>query len=115
MSKLAPNTSSEKRARRHKRIRAKVRGTATRPRLAVYRSNRAISAQLINDETGTTLAASRGTSGSLMQQASTVGAAIAVAAKAQGITMAVFDRAGFTYTGRVKALAEAARENGLTF
>ncbi len=107
---------NEKRSRRHKRVRAKIRGTAECPRLAVFRSNKYIYAQLINDVTGTTIAAARseGLKGTAMEQAAAVGKMIAEAAKKAGITKAVFDRGGFLYTGRVRAVADTAREAGLT-
>ncbi len=107
----------ELRDRRHRRIRARVSGTATRPRLAVYKSNRYVSAQLIDDTAGVTLAAAHGrtTGGALSAQASAVGTAIAEAAKGKGITMAVFDRGGYEYGGQIALLADAAREAGLTF
>ena len=104
------------RTRRHKRIRARVKGTATRPRLAVYRSNRTMYAQLIDDDAGVTLASARGKAGkTLMEQSREVGSTVALSAQKLGLTKVVFDRGGFTYTGRVRALAEAAREGGLTF
>ncbi|MFQ5540776.1 MAG: 50S ribosomal protein L18 [Candidatus Paceibacteria bacterium] len=118
MSKLTPKTKQGLRARRHRRARAKVAGTASRPRLAVFRSNRGIYAQLIDDVSGTTLASvapAKGGAKGLMEQAKAAGTALAAAAKTKGITTAVFDRGGFTYTGRVKALADAARAGGLTF
>lgn len=94
-----------------------IKGTAERPRLAVFRSNRFVSAQLINDEVGNTVAAAHGRDfkGSQSLQAKAVGSAIAKAAKAAGITTIVFDRAGYRYAGQIKALADAAREGGLTF
>ena len=107
-----------KRQIRHKRIRAKVRGTAARPRLAVFRSNRYISAELINDETGTTIAAasSKGLSArSSGERAAVVGRTVAEQAKRKGVTAAVFDRSGYTYAGAIKALADGAREGGLQF
>ena len=112
-----PTTNSELRAHRHKRIRALIKGTAARPRLAVYRSNRFVSAQLIDDSAGKTLAAAHGKEfkGAQSEQAKAVGTAIAKAAKAAGITSAVFDRAGYRYAGQVKSLADSAREGGLTF
>lgn len=97
------------RERRHKRIRAKVKGTPERPRLCVYRSNRYIEAQLIDDESGKTLVAGK------MDDAEVLGREIATRAKAAGITAVVFDRGGFRYTGRVAALAQAARAGGLIF
>jgi len=97
------------RTRRHNRIRAKVKGTPERPRLAVYRSNRFIEAQVIDDTAGKTLASVK------MDDAKKAGVEIAKRAKAAGITAVVFDRGGFRYAGRVMALADAAREGGLTF
>jgi large subunit ribosomal protein L18 len=112
-------TKLEARRRRHRRVRGKLAGTAERPRLVVFRSNRGISAQLVDDEAGRTLAAaswkSVGTSGSKTEQATEVGKALAAAAKSAGIEACVFDRAGYLYHGRVKALAEGAREGGLQF
>jgi large subunit ribosomal protein L18 len=112
-----PTTTSELRKRRHARVRAMIKGTAARPRLAVFRSNRFVSAQLIDDAVGKTLAAAHGREfkGPQSAQAKAVGDAIAKAAKASGITTIVFDRAGYRYGGQVKALADAAREGGLTF
>ncbi|MDA8596819.1 50S ribosomal protein L18 [Candidatus Pacebacteria bacterium] len=106
-----------KRAVRHKRIRSRVAGTATRPRLAVYRSNKALYAQLIDDEAQKTLAAadSRKESGSPSEAATAVGKAIAEKAKAAKIETVVFDRGGFKYQGGIAALADAAREAGLKF
>jgi large subunit ribosomal protein L18 len=112
-------TKRHARLRRHRRVRGKVAGTAERPRLVVFRSNRGISAQLVDDQTGRTLAsaswAAVGASGSKTEQAAEVGKALAEAAKKAGIEACVFDRAGYLYHGRVKALAEGAREGGLTF
>jgi len=107
----------ELRDRRHRRVRAKISGTAERPRLAVYKSNRFISAQLIDDENGTTVLASHGRSfpGSLSVQSVAVGKDLATAAQKKGIAAVVFDRGGYNYGGQVKALADAAREAGLTF
>jgi large subunit ribosomal protein L18 len=112
-----PKTNAELRKRRHARVRATVKGTAERPRLAVFRSNRFVSAQLIDDAAGSTLAAAHGREfkGAQSLQAKAVGAAIAKAAKAKGITSAVFDRGGYRYGGQVKSLADAAREGGLKF
>lgn len=112
-----PKTKEEKRQSRHARIRAVVQGTATRPRLAVYRSNRFISAQLIDDAAGVTIAAAHGrdAKGSQSVQAKVVGSALAKAAKEKGIATAVFDRGGYRYGGQVQALAEAARAGGLAF
>lgn len=94
-----------------------VKGTAVRPRLAVFRSNRFVSAQLIDDTVGKTIAASHGRefTGSQSVQAAAVGAAVAKKAVAKGITTIVFDRGGYRYAGQVKAVADAAREGGLTF
>ncbi len=117
---MSTPTTREARLRRHRRIRGKVAGTATRPRLAVFRSNKGIFAQLIDDESGTTLASAnwlglRTFSGSKTDQATEVGKSLAAAATAAGITSCVFDRGGYLYHGRVKALAEGAREGGLEF
>jgi large subunit ribosomal protein L18 len=117
MSKL---TTREARLRRHRRVRGKVSGTAERPRLVVFRSNRGVFAQLIDDETGRTLAAAswleiRSFKGTKTDQAAEVGKALAVAAEKAGITRCVFDRGGYLYHGRVKALADGAREGGLEF
>ena len=105
------------RKRRHARVRAKVSGTADIPRLAVHKSNRFVSAQLIDDVAGRTIAAAHGRefSGTQTVQAEAVGSAIAVKAKAAGIHSAVFDRGGYRYTGHVKTVADAARNAGLTF
>ena len=110
----------EARLRRHRRVRGKVSGTAERPRLVVFRSNRGVFAQLVDDEHGTTLASAswlqqRSFKGTKTEQAHEVGKALAVAAAKAGIASCVFDRAGYLYHGRVKALAEGAREGGLTF
>jgi large subunit ribosomal protein L18 len=117
MSKL---TTREARERRHRRVRGKVAGTAVRPRLAVFRSNRGIFAQLVDDQQGRTVASAnwltlRTHKGNKTEQAHEVGQAIAQAAKAAGISSCVFDRGGYLYHGRVKALAEGAREGGLEF
>lgn len=111
-------SKTEKRARRHRRIRAKVAGTAERPRLAVFKSNVYIYAQLIDDTKGVTLAAASdmGLKGKTKtERAKLAGEALAKAAKAKGIAQATFDRGGFIYTGRVRAFAEGAREGGLAF
>lgn len=108
----------QKRTRRHARIRAKIKGTATCPRLTVFRSNRFIYAQLIDDEAGKTLfgtdtrKAKGKTAG---ERAKEIGSALAADAKKKGIEKVVFDRGGFRYQGAVAALAEGAREGGLTF
>ena len=109
----------EARLRRHRRVRGKVSGTAERPRLAVFRSNRGISAQLVDDLGARTLAAAgwqslpKSFKGTKSDQAAAVGKLLAQNAKKAGIERAVFDRAGYLYHGRVKALADAAREGGL--
>jgi large subunit ribosomal protein L18 len=110
-------TKAASRTRRHKRIRAKVKGTAARPRLAVFRSNRFISVQLIDDEAGKTLATAHGREfpGAATAQAGEVGKAIAERAKKLGVASVVFDRGGYTYAAQVKSVADAAREGGLTF
>ena len=113
-------TVREARLRRHRRVRGKITGTAERPRLVVFRSNRGIFAQLVDDEAGRTLVSAswlqlRPTKGTKTDQAAEVGKAIAAAARKAGIEACVFDRAGYLYHGRVKALAEGAREGGLTF
>ncbi len=112
-----PTSNRELRIRRHARVRATIKGTAERPRLAVFRSNRFVSAQLIDDVAGKTLAASHGREfkGPQSVQAKEVGSAMAKKAKALGIAAAVFDRGGYRYGGQVKALADAAREGGLAF
>lgn len=107
-----------KRVVRHNRIRAKVSGTATRPRLAIFRSNRFVYAQLIDDVVGKTLAAvdTRTQKGdTLTQRATAVGLEIANKAKAVGVEQVVFDRGGFRYQGTIAALADAARSGGLVF
>lgn len=108
------------RERRHLRVREKVSGTAARPRLCVFRSNKHIEAQIIDDVKGVTLVSSSSVSlklgnGGNCEAAATVGADLAKKAIAKGIEEVVFDRAGYIYHGRVAALAEAARENGLKF
>jgi len=114
-------TTREARERRHRRIRGKVQGTADRPRLAVFRSNKGIFAQLVDDESGRTIAGAswlglpKSFSGTKTEQAREVGKAVAAAAKKAGIETVVFDRGGYLYHGRVKALAEGAREGGLQF
>ena len=113
-------TRPAKRLKRRRRVRAKITGTAERPRISVFRSNRGVFAQLIDDTSGRTLAAVNWTEDDLktlprMEQATRAGALLAERAKAAGIETAVFDRGGYRYHGRVKALAEGAREAGLTF
>jgi large subunit ribosomal protein L18 len=112
-------TKPQKRLRRRRRVRAKVRGSAERPRISVFRSNRGIFAQLIDDDAGRTLAAVNWTEPDLREldpteQARKAGERLAERAKAAGVAAAVFDRGGYQYHGRVKALAEGAREGGLT-
>jgi large subunit ribosomal protein L18 len=105
------------RERIKRKIRSRVSGTEARPRLSVFRSNKYIYAQLINDDTATTLLTANDASqkGSKMEGAKFVGAELARLAKAKGIATVVFDRNGFKYAGRIKALADAAREAGLEF
>ena len=117
---MSVKTRPQARLRRRRRVRAKVRGTAERPRLSVFRSNRGIGAQLIDDVAGRTLAAVNWTEGDLkslksMEQATKAGELLAERAKAAGVESVVFDRGGYRYHGRVKALADGAREGGLTF
>jgi large subunit ribosomal protein L18 len=113
-------TVRKARERRHKRVRTKLTGTAERPRLVVFRSNHGIEAQLVDDLEARTLAAAswlhlRGFKGAKTAQAAEVGKLLAQRAKEAGIETAVFDRGGYLFHGRVKALAEAAREGGLNF
>lgn len=103
------NIKQAKRERRHKKIRAKVSGTKERPRLSVFKSNTAIYAQLIDDVSGKTVAAAKGS------DAKKVGAEVGKLASEKGVGAVVFDRGGYIYTGKVKILAEAAREAGLKF
>jgi large subunit ribosomal protein L18 len=118
---VATLTVRQARERRHRRVRAKISGTAERPRLVVHRSNRGIEAQLVDDLEGKTLAhashlgVKKGFKGSKSEQAAEVGKQLAAAAKTAGIETVVFDRGGYLYHGRVKALAEGAREGGLKF
>jgi large subunit ribosomal protein L18 len=117
MSKL---TSRQLRIRRHKRVRKHIAGTAERPRLVVFRSNRGIAAQLVDDTVGRTIAAAssldvRSGKGTKSDQATEVGKLLAANAKKADVKAVVFDRGGYLYHGRVKALAEAAREGGLEF
>jgi large subunit ribosomal protein L18 len=102
-------TNRNSRTRRHARIRAKVKGTAERPRLAVYRSNRYLEAQVIDDTLGKTIVSGK------MDDAVKLGEDIAKRAKAAGIAKVVFDRGGFQYTGQIAKMAEAARKGGLEF
>jgi large subunit ribosomal protein L18 len=113
-------TRPAKRLKRRRRVRAKITGTAERPRISVFRSNRGVFAQLIDDAEGKTLAAVNWTEDDLkslprMEQAKKAGELLAERAKAAGVESAVFDRGGYQYHGRVKALAEGAREGGLIF
>jgi large subunit ribosomal protein L18 len=114
-------TKSKALERRHRRVRGKVRGTAERPRLVVSRSNKGISAQLVDDMEGKTLIAAswlqikKSFKGNKTEQAAEIGKLLAANAKQAGIEVVVFDRAGYLYHGRVKALADAAREGGLRF
>ena len=113
-------TKRQQRLRRRRRVRAKIRGTAERPRVSVFRSNRGISAQLIDDDAGRTIAAVRWTEDDLRKlsradQPKRVGELLAERAKAAGVTRCVFDRGGYRFHGRVAALAEGAREGGLEF
>jgi len=115
---MTVKTKPAQRLRRRRRVRAKVSGTAARPRLSVFRSNRGISAQLVDDEGGRTLAAVAWTEEPLkglgrMEQATKAGALLAQRAQDAGVERAVFDRGGYRYHGRVKALADGAREGGL--
>ena len=113
-------TKPAKRLKRRRRVRAKVQGTGERPRISVFRSNRGVFAQLIDDDSGRTLAAVSWTEPDLrglkpIEQAQRAGAMLAERAKSAGIERAVFDRGGYRYHGRVKALADGAREAGLGF
>jgi large subunit ribosomal protein L18 len=114
-------TKPQARARRHRRVRGKVLGTAERPRLVVFRSNRGIEAQLVDDVEGKTIAAAswlnlkKSFKGKKTEQAAEVGKLLAANAKKTNVKRIVFDRGGYLYHGRVKALAEAAREGGLQF
>jgi large subunit ribosomal protein L18 len=118
---LSTLTVRKARERRHRRVRGKVFGTAERPRLVVFRSNRGIEAQLVDDLEGKTLAAAswlqlkKTFKGSKTEQAAEVGKLLAEHARKADIETAVFDRGGYLYHGRVKALADAAREGGLKF
>ena len=112
------NVKIEKRERRHKRIRARLSGTAERPRLAVFKSNTFMYAQLINDDKGVTIA--HGTTkglkgGTKLERAKLLGKSMAEKAKEKKVKKVVFDRAGFVYAGKIKAVAEGAREGGLEF
>ena len=113
-------TVRQARLRRHRRVRGKVAGTADRPRLVVTRSNRGIVAQLVDDLSGKTIASAshlalKSFKGNKSEQATEVGKLLAQSAKAAGVESCVFDRAGYLYHGRVRSLADGAREGGLSF
>jgi large subunit ribosomal protein L18 len=117
---LAVLTKQQQRLRRRRRVRARVRGSAERPRLSVFRSNRGIAAQLIDDDGAVTVAHVSWTESDLrklspLEQAKRAGELLAQRAKKAGVDTCVFDRGGYRYHGRVRALAEGAREGGLTF
>jgi large subunit ribosomal protein L18 len=117
---MTVSTAPQRRLKRRRRVRAKVRGSAERPRIAVFRSNRGVFAQLIDDASGRTLASVNWTEAELrglkpMDQAYRAGATLAQRAKEAGINTAVFDRGGYQFHGRVRALAIGAREAGLDF
>ena len=117
---MTVQTKPQQRLRRRRRVRAKIRGTAERPRLSVFRSNRGVFAQLIDDDTGRTIAAVNWIEPELRklgatEQAKKTGELLAERAKQAGVTTCVFDRGGYRYHGRVRALAEGAREGGLAF
>ena len=116
---MKTNSKVEKRARLHKKIRARVSGTEARPRLAVFRSNRYMYAQLIDDVKQVTVASASDialtSKMTKVERATAVGKKLAEEAKKKNITTVVFDRGGFSYRGRVAALAEGAREGGLNF
>jgi large subunit ribosomal protein L18 len=117
---MAVLTKPQKRLRRRRRVRARIRGNAKRPRLSVYRSNRGVFAQLIDDDAGRTLASVSWTEADLrqlgsMEQAKRVGQLLAERAKGAGVETCVFDRGGYRFHGRVAAIAEGAREGGLRF
>jgi large subunit ribosomal protein L18 len=115
---IIPKTRAQKRVRRHLRVRRRITGTAERPRLVVFRSLKHIYAQLVDDVAGRTLLTVSSASvgdGKKTERSVQVGKAVAEQAKAAGITRVVFDRAGYKYHGRVKAVAEGAREGGLEF
>ena len=117
MNNTRTNKKTIKRATRHARIRAKISGTPEMPRLAVYKSNKYIYAQLIDDVASVTLASASSikSKGTMMEAAKEVGKEIATLAKKIGISKVAFDRGGFIYTGKIQALADSAREAGLTF
>jgi large subunit ribosomal protein L18 len=113
-------TTEQRRKRRHRRVRGRVHGSAARPRLCVFRSSKGIYAQVIDDDAGVTLASAStlvldGATGSKSERAAEVGKLVAQRAREAGIAKVVFDRGGYLYHGRVKALADGAREGGLEF
>jgi large subunit ribosomal protein L18 len=115
---MSITTPEQRRLKRRRRVRAKVRGTAERPRISVFRSNRGVSAQVVDDETGRTLVAVQWTEPELRdlkkaEQSSKAGQLLAERAKAAGIERAVFDRGGYQYHGHVKAFADGVREGGI--
>ena len=117
---MAVLTKPQRRLRRRRRVRARIRGSAERPRLSVYRSNRGVFAQLIDDDAGRTVASASWTESELrkldsMEQAKRAGELLAERAKAAGVESCVFDRGGYRFHGRVAAIAEGAREGGLSF
>jgi large subunit ribosomal protein L18 len=117
---MSVKTKPQARLRRRRRVRAKIRGTAERPRLSVFRSNKGVQAQVIDDVAGHTLAAVSWTEADLkslksMEQAKRAGELLGERAKSAGVETVIFDRGGYRYHGRVKALAEGAREKGLNF
>jgi large subunit ribosomal protein L18 len=117
---MAVLTKPQRRLRRRRRVRARIRGSADRPRLSVYRSNRGVFAQLIDDDAGRTVASASWTESELrkldsMEQAKRAGQLLAERAKAAGIETCLFDRGGYRFHGRVAAIAEGAREGGLRF
>jgi large subunit ribosomal protein L18 len=117
---MTVQTAPTRRLRRRRRVRAKVRGSAERPRISVFRSNRGIAAQLVDDDRGHTLAAVQWTEGELasvtgIDRSRRAGALLAERAKAAGVESVVFDRGGYRYHGHVRAFAEGARESGLSF
>ena len=116
---MTVKTQPQRRLKRRRRVRAKITGTAQRPRISIFRSNRGIAAQLVDDVAGHTLAAVAWTEAPLrdkapMEQATEAGKLLAERAQAAGVSAAVFDRGGYQYHGRVKAFAEGVREGGLT-
>ena len=117
---MTVSTKPQQRLRRRRRVRAKVRGTAERPRLSVFRSNRGVFAQLVDDENGKTIAAVNWIEADLrklarMDQATKVGELLAERARQAGVEACVFDRGGYRYHGRIRAIAEGARSAGLKF